>query len=210
MNIQDTQALLNIIDTRVKKYINESKLLRQYVGIVTGLTDTHAKYKVKLAGSDTEFTFLNKSGEILNIDDCVYIQTVGTDLNTGIITQKTKEDHNIVDYVVEENIATQLVGQWSYRKWNSGMVEGWCKYVLRFWNMHSEGSRYFYEIEWPFPMTNPNLILTTSSEKNTTASIYPSGDPEHQMIQIETYGNYTDFYETESVVVNCHFYDTWK
>jgi hypothetical protein len=42
-------------------------------------------------GSDTEFIFLNKSGETLNIGDYVYIQTVGNDLNTGVIMYKTGE-----------------------------------------------------------------------------------------------------------------------
>lgn len=90
MNNQELQIFLNIIDGRIKKYINENKLLKQYCGKVTGLIQGN-KYSVKLLGYDTEFTFLNKSGETLTIGDYVYIQTIGTDLNTGVIIYKAGE-----------------------------------------------------------------------------------------------------------------------
>lgn len=208
MNIQDTQALLNIIDSRVKKYINESKLLRQYVGIVVGLTDTNAKYQVKLAGSDTVFTFLNKSGEILEVDDCVYIQTTGTDLNTGIITQKTKEDNNVIDYIVEQNIVSGY-NSWSYRKWNSGVVEAWGKFIIKLWDMTFKGNdNYEFTLDLPFAVNSPHFTLTTGSEKHTTAAISLSGDNTRQVISICTHNNYPEYTDTDSVTLYCHFYDT--
>lgn len=91
MNNQELQIFLNIIDGRIKKYINENKLLKQYCGKITAEITTGIKYQVRLLGSDTEFIFLNKSGETLNIDDYVYIQTVGNDLNTGVIMYKAGE-----------------------------------------------------------------------------------------------------------------------
>ena len=93
MNNQDLQIFLNIIDSRIKKYINENKLLKQYCGQITDFVEegSNKKYKTRLLGYDTEFVFLNKSGEILNKGDYVFIQTVGTDLNTGVIMYKTGE-----------------------------------------------------------------------------------------------------------------------
>lgn len=91
MNNQDLQNFLNIIDNRIKKYINENRLLKQYCGIVTGVVSGQKKYKVRLLGYDTEFTFLNKSGETLSTGDYVYVQTVGNDLNTGVIMYRTGE-----------------------------------------------------------------------------------------------------------------------
>ena len=97
MNNQDLQTFLNIIDSRIKKYINENKLLKQYCGRITNFIKDEkgnilsTKYKTRLLGNETEFIFLNKSGETLNIGDYVYIQTVGTDLNTGVIMYKTGE-----------------------------------------------------------------------------------------------------------------------
>lgn len=94
MNNQELQTFLNIIDGRIKKYINENKLLKQYCGQIKEDVSTNGqgkKYKVRLLGYETEFTFLNKSGEIFSENDYVYIQTVGTDLNTGVIMYKAGE-----------------------------------------------------------------------------------------------------------------------
>lgn len=91
MNNQELQTFLNIIDSRIKKYINENKVLRQYCGKITEEISTGLKYKVRLLGGETEFTFLNKSGENLLVGDYVYIQTVGNDLNTGVIVYKAGE-----------------------------------------------------------------------------------------------------------------------
>lgn len=126
MNNQELQTFLNIIDGRIKKYINENKLLKQYCGQITNfvLNDNkplNTKYKVKLLGNEEyEFTFLNKTGENLMIDDYVYIQTVGTDLNTGVIIYKTKESFvpYMEDFIIEQGVS----GLWNYEKWNSGKL----------------------------------------------------------------------------------------
>ena len=62
MSNQDLQTFLNIIDGRIKKYINDNKLLKQYCGIITGNVQENLskKYKVRLLGDDVEFVFLNK------------------------------------------------------------------------------------------------------------------------------------------------------
>lgn len=127
MEKQHLQKFLNIIDGRIKKYINESKLIKQYMGVVVSEaegTKPNTKYNIRLLGNDTVFNFLNKTGEALTEGDGVYVQTIGTDLNTGIIITKTKESNNIVDYIIDQgNITTQWT--WEYRKWNSGKVELW-------------------------------------------------------------------------------------
>ena|GEM_PF-6910045 len=85
----ESQNLLNLIDNRIKKIINQEKFLYVYSAIVT-LGGIHgSECKVHLAGfPETEFTFLNKSHETLSISDSVYILTIGKDLNTGVISQK--------------------------------------------------------------------------------------------------------------------------
>ena len=94
MDKQELQIFLNIIDSRIKKYINENKLLRQYCGQVTKVI-SNKKCEVRLLGDELSdemvFTFLNKSGETLSVGNYVYIQTVGTDLNTGVIVYKAGE-----------------------------------------------------------------------------------------------------------------------
>lgn len=94
MTNQELQTFLNIIDNRIKKYIKENKLLKEYPAIVTSTSQVgiNEKCKVKLVGyqrdDDTEFTFVNKSHEILRKGNYVYVKTFGTDLNTGVISQK--------------------------------------------------------------------------------------------------------------------------
>lgn len=96
MTNQELQTFLNIIDNRIKKYIKENKLLKEYPAIVTSIPQdqdgTNKKYNVKLVGyselNDKEFTFVNKSHETLVVGDYVYVKTFGTDLNTGVISQK--------------------------------------------------------------------------------------------------------------------------
>lgn len=92
MSNQDLQIFLNIIDGRIKKYINDNRLLKEYPAIVTEKSSVtinpNELCRVRLAGYDTEFTFINKTHETLTGGDFVYIKTIGTDLNTGVISQK--------------------------------------------------------------------------------------------------------------------------
>lgn len=126
MSNQELQVFLDIIDKRVKKFVNENKILKQYCGVITNFVEEEnkalsSKYKVRLLGDKTEFTFLNKTGEKLEVGDYVYIQTVGNDLNTGVITYKTRESLNNVDYIIEEGVS----GIWTYEKWASGKAVCW-------------------------------------------------------------------------------------
>ena len=90
MTNQELQTFLNIIDNRIKKYIKENKLLKEYPAIVISNSQVgiNESCTVKLVGYETEFTFVNKSHETLKNGDYVYIKTLGTDLNTGVISQK--------------------------------------------------------------------------------------------------------------------------
>lgn len=130
IKMSDSQVLLNIIDARVKKIINENKLLKQYCGIISGyILDgngniIHNKYQVRLLGDDTIFTFLNKTGEALSVGDYVYVQTVGTDLNTGVIIYNTKESQASVKTAIDCGTTTE---GWNYTKWSNGDIDFWGK-----------------------------------------------------------------------------------
>lgn len=92
MDSKDTQNLLRIIDDRVNKILNNSKYSKIYTGVVTGI-DVYEEgnmywVNARILGEDTIFTFPNQTGKPLNVGDSVYIQTIGGDLNTGVITQK--------------------------------------------------------------------------------------------------------------------------
>jgi hypothetical protein len=87
LNANELKVLLEIIDSRVSKKMGEVKFLKKYTGKVVQLIDS-SKSVVKLAGEEENFTFPNKTGEVLNIGDNVYIETIGTDLNTGVISER--------------------------------------------------------------------------------------------------------------------------
>lgn len=98
MDSKETQNLLRIIDDRVNKILNNSKYSKIYTGVVTG-TDVYEEgnmywVNARILGEDTIFTFPNQTGKPLNVGDSVYIQTIGGDLNTGIITQRIVNRNN--------------------------------------------------------------------------------------------------------------------
>lgn len=98
MDSKETQNLLRIIDDRVNKILNNSKYSKIYTGVVTG-TDVYEEgnmywVNARILGEDTIFTFPNQTGKPLNVGDSVYIQTIGGDLNTGIITQRIVSHNN--------------------------------------------------------------------------------------------------------------------
>lgn len=88
-NNQITETMIQLIDKRVQKYISTMNVVTQYAGVVTEKLGENS-YKVRLAGSENNFTFGNKTNQDLNIGDSVYIQTIGNDLNTGIIIASFK------------------------------------------------------------------------------------------------------------------------
>lgn len=102
-NINQLSKLFSVIDNRIKLILNSTKITKIYSAVVIAKTPvsvknpitgeeetvfTSASCKVRIAGEKTVFTMVNKSGEELSEGDSVYIQTIGYDLNTGIIIQK--------------------------------------------------------------------------------------------------------------------------
>ena len=174
MNNQELQVFLDIIDKRVKKFVNENKILKQYCGVITNFVEEgseilSSKYKVRLLGDEEEFTFLNKTGEKLEVGDYVYIQTVGNDLNTGVITYKTRESLNNVDYIVEEGVS----GIWTYRKWMSGKAECWGrKHITASMSQVTANTFYFlstsfFETDYPFEFTDVPCEVVTYHAPST-------------------------------------------
>lgn len=184
MNNQELQVFLDIIDKRVKKFVNENKILKQYCGVITNFVEEgnevlSSKYKVRLLGDETEFTFLNKTGEKLEVGDYVYIQTVGNDLNTGVITYKTRESLNNVDYIIEEGAS----GIWTYRKWASGKAECWGKRNLVGSFTQTVGNYFYYldpafsAIAYPFEfVVVPNEVVTYKAKGTSGGWAYNVGE----------------------------------
>ena len=105
MDNLDLEKLLSIIDKRVNKAIKENKLLKRYSAEIVEVntivdddtddtTETLIIYKVRLFNQTDKKSFVsfteksNKTGTALKKGDKVSIQTIGNDLNTGIILYK--------------------------------------------------------------------------------------------------------------------------
>ena len=84
MNYSD--ELINIIDSRIEKYFQKNNISIDYPAKVISVSGNYAN--VKISGYETEFKFLNKSGQTLEPDDNVYIKAIGGKLTNGIISYK--------------------------------------------------------------------------------------------------------------------------
>lgn len=118
MDANELKILLNIIDDRVTKKINETKFLKKYTGRIVKSIDS-SKSVVKLAGEETEFIFPNKTGKLLNIGDNVYVETLGTDLNTGVISEKFGFDDLINTAIIKSKTVKVKVSDENTNKWQN-------------------------------------------------------------------------------------------
>ena len=89
-------TMVNIIDKRISKNLKNYNIITQYTGVVTASIGQN-NYQVRLGGSNINFSFPNKTNQKLNTGDSVYIQTIGNDLNTGIITAVFKPYIEFID-----------------------------------------------------------------------------------------------------------------
>lgn len=88
-NSSSLNSMLSLIDKRIQKYLKGINIVTQYVGVVVGDAGNN-NYYCRIAGTKTNFTFPNKTNQILYPNDTVYIQAINNDLNTGIITAAFK------------------------------------------------------------------------------------------------------------------------
>lgn len=109
MNANELKVLLDIIDSRVTKKLSETKFLKKYTGRVVQVID-NSRSVVKLAGEEEGFIFANKSGKILNVGDNVHIETIGTDLNTGVISEKFGFDEATNTSLIKSETVEVIVG----------------------------------------------------------------------------------------------------
>ena len=134
MDANELKILLNIIDDRVTKKINETKFLKKYTGRIVKSIDS-SKSVVKLAGEETEFIFPNKTGKLLNIGDNVYVETLGTDLNTGVISEKFGFDTLINTSILKSDIIkiahNNIAKEWNNFNFVDGLNFCWRKILVK-------------------------------------------------------------------------------
>lgn len=83
-----SEKLIKIIDERIEKKLAKTNFVTKYVGIVKYVSNDNAAVAVTIAGYDTLFTFLNKTGEVLSVGDSVKIECNNGQLTGGYVTEK--------------------------------------------------------------------------------------------------------------------------
>lgn len=86
--MDNSDILINVINECVEKALQKSNILTKTMGTVISLTEDNTRAKVKVGGFDTSFELLNKTGEILSIDDKVFIESINGNLTNGFISEK--------------------------------------------------------------------------------------------------------------------------
>lgn len=86
-----SDVLLGIIDDRCRKALKEANIPSKIVGTVVKVDSKNKKIDVKIAGYDTVFTLLNKSGEILSEGDNVFVESIKDNLTNGYISERFGE-----------------------------------------------------------------------------------------------------------------------
>lgn len=86
--MDNSEALLKVIDECVNKKINKSSIPNKIIGVVESVGNRSKNAKVNISGFDTSFTLVNKSGESLSVGDNVFIESIGSNLTNGFISEK--------------------------------------------------------------------------------------------------------------------------
>lgn len=83
-----SEKLIKIIDERIEKKLSKSNFITKFTGIVTEVSGDNRNLKVKLAGTDTIFSFLNKTGEKVSVGEGVKIESIGGNLSAGFVSER--------------------------------------------------------------------------------------------------------------------------
>ena len=93
----EANVLLEIIDKRIRKILKEEHICYRYIAKVQGASGTsynaNTSTPVILMGFDPnsdKYYFTNRTGVQLHAGDLVYIEAIGNNLNSGVITQVYK------------------------------------------------------------------------------------------------------------------------
>ena len=90
----EANVLLEIIDKRIRKILKEEHICYRYIAKIQGASGvtyaTNTSVPVILMGFDPnsdKYYFTNRTGVQLHAGDLVYIDAIGNNLNSGVITQ---------------------------------------------------------------------------------------------------------------------------
>lgn len=93
------ETILQIIDQRIDSYIKESKITCRYIGQVIEVLGNN-KYKIKIMGYDTVYTFPSRPYVDAIENDYVFIESKIGNIDNGIVIDKV---NGVYGYVYNKN-----------------------------------------------------------------------------------------------------------
>lgn len=84
--MNESDELIKIIDSRIEKFFQNKNISIEYPAEVISVSGNYIE--VKVVGYETNFKFLNKTGQTLNVGDSVYVKAIGGKLTNGIVSYK--------------------------------------------------------------------------------------------------------------------------
>lgn len=99
------ETILQIIDQRIDSYIKESKITCRYIGQVIEVLGNN-KYKVKIMGYNTVYTFPSRPYVDAIENDYVFIESKIGNIDNGIVIDKV---NGVYGYVYNKNGSDDIV-----------------------------------------------------------------------------------------------------
>lgn len=93
------ETILQIIDQRIDSYIKESKITCRYIGQVIEVLGNN-KYKIKIMGYDTVYTFPSRPYVDAIENDYVFIESKIGNIDNGIVIDKV---NGVYGYIYNKN-----------------------------------------------------------------------------------------------------------
>ncbi len=86
--MKDSKDLIDLIDSRIIKMLpQKNNVVYKYAAKITSVYN-NSQAKARIAGYDSEYTLLNKSGETLKVGDSVFIEAIGNNITGGFISER--------------------------------------------------------------------------------------------------------------------------
>lgn len=160
------EAILSIIDQRIDSYIKESKITCRYIGQVIEVLGNN-KYKIKLIGHDTIYTFPSRPYVDAIKDDYVFIESKIGNIDNGIVIDKVNGSYG---YVYNKNGSDDInlnsqggMLKITYDKNNNGIVDNAEKV-----NNHIVNSDVPYNAVFTDTTTATNITMSNGTSVEST------------------------------------------
>lgn len=160
------EAILSIIDQRIDSYIKESKITCRYIGQIVEVLGNN-KYKIKLIGHDTIYTFPSRPYIDAIKDDYVFIESKIGSIDNGIVIDKVNGSYG---YVYNKNGSDDInlnsqggMLKTTYDKNNNGIVDNAEKV-----NNHTVNSDVPYNAIFTDTTTATNITMSNGTSVEST------------------------------------------